>query len=115
MKQEAIKLILTSTKGMCHHFKKNNTIKCREITFSSKHCEGIFVFTINSAMEECLFTARDVIRISRSSILRIIAVTLQKYRCHSRIKMSACLLLNAGSGANVIYRSTQNGPGPTKT
>lgn len=85
------------------------------MTFRSKHCEGIFVITVSAAMEECLFTARDVIRISRSSISRITAVTLQKYLRHSRIKMSACLLLSAGSEANVIYRSSQNGPEPTKT
>lgn len=29
--------------------------------------------------------------------------------------MSACLLLTAGSNAHVIYRTDQNGTGPTKT
>lgn len=29
--------------------------------------------------------------------------------------MSACLLLTASSSAHVIYRTTQNGPGPIKT
>ena len=31
------------------------------------------------------------------------------------MQMLACLLLSAGSWANVIYRSTKNGPGPSKT
>lgn len=52
-------------------------------------------------------TAKDVIRINKSSISRITTVTTHKYPHHSEIKMSACLL--------VIYRTTQNGPGPTKT
>lgn len=60
-------------------------------------------------------TAKDVIRINKSSISRITTITTHKYPHHSEIKMSACLLLTAGSSAHVIYRTTQNGPGPTKT
>lgn len=50
-----------------------------------------------------------------SSIWGITTVTSHKYPHYSKIKMSACLLLTAGSGAHVIYRTDQNGPGPTKT
>lgn len=60
-------------------------------------------------------TAKDVININKWSILRITTVTTHKYPYHSQIKMSVCLLLTAGSSAHVIYRTTQNGPRPTKT
>lgn len=65
--------------------------------------------------QQCPLTAKDVIKINKSSILRITTVTPHKYPSYSKIKMSACLLLTAGSGAHVIYRTAQNGPGPTKT
>lgn len=61
-------------------------------------------------------TAKDVIKINnKSSILRITTVATHKYPHHSEIKRSACPLLTAGSSARVIYRTTQNGHGPTKT
>lgn len=47
-------------------------------------------------------------------ILRITAVTSHKYPRYSKIKMSACLLLTADSCVHVIYRTAQNGPGPSE-
>lgn len=57
----------------------------------------------------------QVIKINKSSVLGITNVTPQKYPHYGEIKTSACLLLTASSSAHVIYRTTQNGPGSSKT
>lgn len=76
-------------------------------------CSDIWLNCSAEASQRRPLTAEDVIKINKSSIWR--AVTPHKYPSHSEITMSPCLLLTAGSVAHVIYRSAQNGSGPTKT
>lgn len=52
-------------------------------------------------------TAKDVIKINMSGIWRITTVTPHKYPCYSKIKMSACLLLTAGSGSCYLQDSPE--------
>ena len=83
-----------------------------DIKAGATHCEGISVQKHHSDNHlPPKMSSKSISQVSKGLPLQHPTNILLQY---TKIKMSACLLLTVGSSTHVIYRTAQNGPGPTK-